>query len=74
MVSINLYTRGMRTNRVDLSNLLQWVYLVNLHLELTRLQPSEQLIGVVLELLSSLNVAKEGGASNLNTLWGEFPV
>jgi len=64
----------MKTNRVNLSNLLQRVYLVNLHLELTRLQPSKEFIGVVLELLSSLNVAKEGGASNLNTLRGEFPV
>lgn len=59
---------------MNLSNLLQWVYFVNLHLELTRLQPSEEFIGVELKLLSSLNVAKEGGASDLNTLGGEFPV
>lgn len=56
------------TNLVNLNNILQRVDLVDFDLELTRLEQAEKLIGVVLELLAGLNVAKEGGTSDLNTL------
>lgn len=57
-----------RTYLVTLSDLLQWVDLVNLDLELTRLKQAEELVGVVFKLLARLNVAEQGGTGDFNTL------
>lgn len=59
---------------VTLGDILQRVNLVNLDLELTRLKQVEELIGVILKFLASLDVAEEGGTSNLHTLGREFTV
>jgi hypothetical protein len=59
---------------VNLSNVLQRIDLVDLSLQLARLEQTEQLVGVILKLLASLNVTKEGRASNLDTLGREFAV
>lgn len=56
------------THLVHLSNLFHRVNLVNLGLELTRLEQTEEFIGVVLKLLTCLDIAEEGGTSNLDTL------
>lgn len=59
---------------MTLSDLLQWVDLVNLDLELARLKQVEELVGVVLKLLARLDVAKQGGTGDFDTLWREFSV
>lgn len=60
------------TYLVTLSNILQRVDFVNLDLELARLEQAEELIGIVFELLASLDVAEQSGTSNLNALGREF--
>lgn len=59
---------------MNLSNVLQRVDLVDLGLQLARLEQTEQLVGVVFKLLAGLNVSKEGRASNFDTLGGEFAI
>lgn len=59
---------------VDLSDVLQRIDLVDLGLQLARLEQTEQLVGVVFKLLASLDVAKESRTSNLDTLGGEFAI
>lgn len=74
-ISISEYpSRSCSTHLVNLSDVLQGIDLVNFSLQLARLEEAEQLIGVVFELLTSLNVAKESRASNLDTLGRQFPV
>lgn len=43
---------------MNLSNVLQRIDLVDLSLQLARLEQTEQLIGVILEFLASLDVTK----------------
>lgn len=62
------------THLVDLSDILQGIDLVDLSLQLARLEQTEQLVGVIFKLLASLNIAEESRASNLDTLGREFPV
>lgn len=59
---------------MNLSNVLQRIDLVNLSLQLARLEQTEQLIGVIFKLLAGLNVPKESRTSNLDTLRREFAV
>lgn len=59
---------------MDLGNVLHRIDLVDLGLQLARLEQTEQLVGVVLELLTGVNIAEEGRASNLDTLGREFAV
>lgn len=73
-MSNNLSREINSTHLVDLSNILKRVDLVDLNLERTRLEHTEKLVGVELELLTSLDVAEEGRASNLDTLWREFTI
>lgn len=59
---------------MTLGDLLQRVDLVNLDLELARLEQTEELISVVFKLLASLDVAEQSRTGNLNTLGREFAV
>lgn len=61
-----------RTHIVDLGDIFQWIDLVDFGLELTRAEQIEKLVGVKLELLTSLDIAKESRASNLDALWRKF--
>lgn len=47
---------------------------MDLSLQLAGLQQTEQLIGVVLELFTGLNVSEESWTGDFNTLGGEFTV
>lgn len=53
---------------MHLSDVLQWVDLVDFSLELARLQQIEQLIRVEFKLFSGFNVSEKGWTRNLDTL------
>lgn len=58
---------------MNLGDVLQGVDLMDLGLQLTGAEKAEQLIGVELKLLTSLDVAEEGGTRDLHTLGRKFP-
>jgi hypothetical protein len=57
-----------KTHFVCLLRILQRVDIVNPNLQLARFKKTEELVDVVLKLLSCLNVSKERGAADLDTL------
>lgn len=61
------------TDIVNLGDILERIDLVNLGLELTRAEHTEELAGVILELLTGLNVTEESRTSNLHALRRQFP-
>lgn len=61
------------THLVNLGDILERIDLVNLGLELTRAEHTEELVGVIIELLTGLNVTEESRTSNFHALRREFP-
>lgn len=66
--------RGKGSYLVSGSRLFQRVDLMDLDLQLARLQQSKELIDVELELIAGFDVAKERGTGDFDALGNEFPV